>query len=269
MIVKEVRCRSCMTPSKLTDYVINPYVGCQHGCKYCYAVFMKRFANISEPWGSFVHAKVNCPELLPAEMERNRPGTILLSSVTDCYQPLEGRFRLTRRVLEAIAASPHSKKFNVEILTKSALVRRDFDLIKRLDAELGMSVNTLDGGAAKVIEPFASPPSERIGSLKEAKENGIRVYGFISPVIPGITDLDAIFREFSFCDYVWVELLNTTPAAMGRLIPVLKKDFPDAARLTEWAAAHEEEHFRKVQLEVRTLEKKYGLRVQEIVRHGA
>jgi DNA repair photolyase len=256
-----------MTHSRLTNYVINPYVGCQHGCKYCYAVFMKRFANIREPWGEFVHAKVNCPDLIAKEMERNKAGNILMSSVTDPYQPLEGRFRLTRRILEAMAASPHRNKFSVEILTKSALVRRDFDLIKKLDIELGMSVNTLDNRVAKAIEPLASPPSERIKALKEARKAGIRIYGFISPVIPGVTNLDELFCKLSFCNYVWVELLNTTPAAMGRLMPALRKHYPEAAGLTERAAGCEEKHFKAVSSEARSLEKKYGLKVRKIVRH--
>lgn len=94
----------------------------------------------------------------------------------------------------------------MEILTKSALVKRDFDLIKGLNAELGMSVNTLNEKAARIIEPLASSPLERIKTLKEAKEAGIHVYGFISPVLPGITNLEEIFEALQFCEYVWVEL---------------------------------------------------------------
>ncbi|MEK6864536.1 MAG: radical SAM protein, partial [Nanoarchaeota archaeon] len=90
MEFKEIKCKSCMTKSKLTDYVINPYTGCMHGCKYCYAVFIKRFQDIKAEWGDFVYAKANCPELLKKELEKNKPGHIWISSVTDCYQPIEG-----------------------------------------------------------------------------------------------------------------------------------------------------------------------------------
>lgn len=268
MKVKEIQCKSCMTKSALTDYVINPYVGCQHGCKYCYAVFMKRFQNIREPWGDFVYAKVNCPELLRNELERNRAGNIWLSSVTDPYQPIEGKYKLTRKILDTIAGSPYGKKFTIEVLTKSALIRRDFDVIKKMNAEVGVSVNTLDNKVAGALEPFASLPTERIKTLKKAKEAGIKVFGFISPVIPGITKLDELFRELSFCGYAWVELLNTKPAYMARLMPVIRKNFPDAVHKIRFAIEHEEEYFQQTSKEIRTLEKKHGLKVKEIVRHN-
>jgi len=256
-----------MTKSKLTDYVINPYTGCQHGCKYCYAVFIKKFQDIKEEWGDFAHVKTNCPELLVKELEKNKPGHIWLSSVTDPYHPLEGKYKLTRKILEIIANSPYKNKFTLEILTKSALVKRDFDLIKELNAELGMSINTLDGKTVRIIEPLASPPALRIQTLKEAKEQGIKVFGFISPVIPGITDLEELFRELKFCDYVWVELLNTKPSVLQRLMPIFKKNFPRSIKELEFTINNPEEYFNNIKEEVKSLEKKYGLKVREVVRH--
>ncbi len=202
MKIKEIKCKNCMTKSKLTDYVINPYTGCSHGCKYCYADFIRRFQNIPEKWGDFVFAKINCVELLEKELVVNKPGHIWMSSVCDCYMPIEGKYKLTRRILETIARFPYKKKFSIEILTKSALVKRDFDLLKQLNVELGMSINTLNERDSRLIEPFASPPLERIKTLREAKEKGIKVYGFISPVLPGITNLRELFKELSFCEYV-------------------------------------------------------------------
>lgn len=109
MLIKEISVKSCMTKSKLADYVINPYTGCQHGCKYCYAVFMKRFLDVKQDWGEFIHVKINCPELLKKELKLNKPGTIFMSSVTDCYSPIESKYRLTRRILETIKDSPYKK----------------------------------------------------------------------------------------------------------------------------------------------------------------
>jgi DNA repair photolyase len=215
MKVKEIQAKTCMTKSKLTDYVINPYTGCSHGCRYCYADFIKRFQNIPDNWGEFVFAKINCPELLKEEIEKNKPGHIWLSSVCDCYMPEEEKFKLTRRILEISVNSNKKDKFTFEILTKSALVRRDFDLLKKLNVELGMSINQLDEKIAKVIEPFASSPMERIETLKLAKQQGIKTFGFISPVLPGIADLEGVFRELSKAgvDYVWVELFNMRKSA--------------------------------------------------------
>jgi len=256
-----------MAKSQLTDHVINPYTGCEHGCKYCYAVFIKKFQDIKEEWGDFVHAKVNCPELLKKELEKNKPGHIWMSSVTDCYMPLEGKFKLTRKILETIAKSPYKNKFTIEILTKSALIKRDFNLIKELNAEIGCSINTLDKKKARILEPFSSPPRERISILKEAREKGIRIYGFISPVLPGITNLEELFKELRFCEYVWVELLNTKPSVIKRMMPVIEKNFPDKLKDFKFAINKPEEYYENVVKEIKDLERKYGLKVREIVRH--
>ena len=268
MIIKEIKCKNCMTKSKLTDYVINPYTGCQHGCKYCYADFIRRFQNIKEKWGDFVHIKTNCPELLEKELKKNKPGHIWLSSVCDCYMPIEGKTRLTRKILETIANSDYKNKFTIEILTKSASIRRDFDLIKKLRAEIGFSVNTLDNNIAGIIEPFASPPFERIKILKEAKEFGIRVFGFISPVLPGITNLEELFKELKFCDYVWVELLNTKKSILNKFIPVIKSNFPEKIKDFEFVINNSEEYYKLMEREVMDLEKKYKLRVEGFVAHN-
>jgi len=266
--IKEILCKSCMTKSKLTDYVINPYTGCQHGCKYCYADFIRRFQNIDEKWGDFVFPKINCPELLEKELEKNKQGNIWLASVCDCYMPIEAKYKLTRKILEIISNSPYKNKFTIEILTKSALVKRDFDLLKKLNVELGCSINTLDFKISKLIEPFASAPLERITALKEAKKQGIKVYGFISPVLPGITHLEELFRGLSFCDYVWVELLNNQKSILNRFYPFIKKNFPDKVKEFEFAINKPDEYFEKIEKEIRGLEKKYKLKVKEIVRHG-
>lgn len=266
MIVKEIKVKSCMTKSKITDYVINPYVGCQHSCKYCYATFIRKFRGIEEKWGDFVYVKINCSELLEKELAKNKPGHIWLSSVTDPYLPLEGKYKLTRKILKTIAKSPYRKKFTIEILTKSALIRRDFDLLKRLNVELSCSINTLSSKVAGILEPFASSPLERIKVLKEAKERGIEVYGFISPVLPGITDLDELFKNLKFCNYIWIELLNTKESVLERLIPALK-NFPDVVKRVEFMINNLEEYYEAVKKEVESLEKKYGLKVIDIVRH--
>lgn len=265
MEIKEINCKSCMSKSDLADYAINPYTGCQHGCKYCYADFMRKYQNIKEEWGTFVYAKINCPDLLKEELIKNKPGIIWMGSVTDCYMPLESKFKLTRHILESII--PFKNKFAVMVLTKSALVKRDFDLLKELNADLGLSINNLDEKTARIIEPLASSPIERIKVLKEAKEKGIKIFGFISPVLPGITNLDELFKELQFCEYVWIELLNTKKYILDRLMPVIKKEFPDKVKDFEFAINHPEEYYEKIKKEAEILEKKYNLKVKDIIVH--
>lgn len=267
MEIKEIKCKTCMSKSKLADYTINPYTGCQHACKYCYADFMRKYHNIKAEWGSFVYVKTNCAELLEEELAKNKPGLIWLSSVTDCYMPLEAKFKLTRKILETISSSKHKNKFIMEILTKSALVRRDFDLLKQMNCELGLSLNNLNDDVSRIIEPLASSPTERIKVLKEAKENGIKVYGFISPVLPGITNLEQLFRELSFCEYVWVELLNTKKYILDKIMPVIKKNFPDKVKDFKFAINNPDEYYKQIKEEVDKLELKYNLKVRDIVVH--
>ena len=104
--------------------------------------------------------------------------------------------------------------------------------------------------------------------LEEAKEKGIKVFGFIAPVFPGITNLDELFKELGFCKYVWVELLNLKYSVMNRLMPVIKKEFPDNVKDFEFAINHPGEYYRKIKQEVAVLEKKYKLRVRKVIVHS-
>jgi len=128
-VVREIEAKSILNPSKIYDYCVNPYTGCQVACAYCYAaLFMRRYSGHSEPWGEFVDAKVNAPALLARQIVRAKRGTVWFASVCDPYQPLEERFALTRRSLEVLAG----RDFPVVIQTKSARVRRDLDVIRRI-----------------------------------------------------------------------------------------------------------------------------------------
>jgi DNA repair photolyase len=268
MKIKEIQSKTCMVKSKLTDYVINPYTGCQHGCVYCYADFIKRFQKIKGAWGSFAYAKVNCPELLPRELEKNKPGNIWLSSVCDCYMPVEAKFKLTRKILETISKSKFKDKFTIEILTKSALVKRDFDLLKNLNVELGMSINSLDDKFTKKLEPLASPPRERVAALEQAKKQDIKIFGFISPVMI-FTDLEDIFKEFKRigCAYVWIEIINRRQSTKNKMLPFVKKNFPK--RFDEFKEMFDnyEDFCAKILKQARALEKKYKLKIRDVVVH--
>ena len=91
--IKEIKAKSILTRSRIpgVDYCLNPYVGCFHGCRYCYATFMKRFTGHTEPWGNFVDVKINAPEILQRQLKRKTKGRVMVSSVTDAYQPIETR----------------------------------------------------------------------------------------------------------------------------------------------------------------------------------
>ncbi|MBI5872192.1 DUF5131 family protein [archaeon] len=270
MQVKEIQCKSALVPCGIEgiDYAINPFIGCQHACKYCYADFMKRFSNhAGQDWGSFVDVKVNSPQVLAKEIEKKKPGSVWLSSVTDCYQPLEKKYELTRRILEAFASSPKGRKFELQILTKSSLVERDFKLLKELNAEVGFTVNTLEDRYSKMIEPFASPNSERIKTLKKAKNEGLKTYAFFGPVLPGITNLNELFSELKDLDFVFVEMLNTKPTVLARMLPLMKAEFPEEFKEWNLLLADKQKYFESLKKEVKALEKQFGLKVEAVVKH--
>ncbi len=189
MIINEVQAKSILSASKVYPWVVNPYTGCQHGCTFCYARFMKRFSGHREPWGQFVDVKVNAPELLQAEIGRKKPGRVWVSGVCDPYQPIEGRYRITRRCLEILLANG----WPVSVQTRSPLVLRDLDLLRDCgNLEVGCSIATADDAIRMLFEPNAPPIAERVNALEELHRAGVRTYAMIAPMLPGAEGLPAL-----------------------------------------------------------------------------
>ena len=208
LIIREVIAKTILSKSGIpgADYCLNPYTGCSHACLYCYASFMKRFTGHTEPWGTFVDIKTNAPEVLQRQLKRAVKGSVIISSVTDAYQPLEGKYKITRQCLEILL----QHGFPVDILTKSPLVLRDMDIIRQFkDIEVGITVTTDDDKIRKIFEPKAPPIESRIHALKTLHKNGIRTYAFIGPVLP--MDPEALCeRLFPHVDHVYIDRMNYT-----------------------------------------------------------
>jgi DNA repair photolyase len=203
MILKEICARRIVSKSKVFDYVLNPYVGCQHGCTYCYARFMKRFTGHKEPWGEFVDVKINAPELLKREVDRIAAGRVWVSGVCDPYQPLETAYELTRKCLEILI----QYSWPITVQTKSPLVLRDIGLFKRSDKiEAGFSVTSADDEIRKLFEPSAPSIKERLKALEELYLAGIRTYAMIAPMLPRAEGLaDGLKGKV---DYVLIDKMN-------------------------------------------------------------
>jgi len=241
MRVFETTAKSVLTASKIRglDYAVNPYVGCAHACSYCYATFMKKFMKIADPWGEFVGVKVNAAEVLAREIRRKRPGRVSFGTVCDPYQEEERRRRITRSCLEVMIEAP---AFSVGMLTKSDLVVRDADVLSRLDdAEVGFTVTTLEPAIAAVLEPGAPHPAARLAAMRELSLQGVSVWAFFGPVIPGVSDTgEAIGEMLRALDVagarrVVVDRLNLYPRVVARLLPVLERDLPGLLPATEEA----------------------------------
>lgn len=186
MKVREIRAKNILSKSQVYDYALNPYVGCQHACVYCYARFMKRFTSHREPWGEFVDVKINAPELLAFEVRKKRVGRIWISGVCDPYQPLEKKYMITKRCLDILVKNG----WPFTIQTKSPLVLRDIEILKRSsDAEVGFTITTADEMIRKIFEPGAPPSMKRIDALGKLHSEGIRTFAMIAPILPGVEGL--------------------------------------------------------------------------------
>jgi len=210
--VKEVKAKSILNKSKIFDYCLNPYTGCQLNCTYCYArLFMRRYSGHKEAWGEFVDVKVNAPELLKKQLGKAKKGTVWISSVCDPYQPLEAKYTLTRQCLKELA----NKQFPVTIQTKSKLALRDLDLFQQFEEiEVGFTIATDDEKVAKLFEPGASSVMERLSVLEKIRSKGIKTFAFIGPLLPGNPE-ELIERLEGKADKILIDKMNYLSTIRG------------------------------------------------------
>jgi DNA repair photolyase len=203
MVIREIQARAILSASKIYDYALNPYTGCEHACSYCYARFMKRFSGHREPWGEFVDVKINAADLLEHEIERKKRGQVWVSGVCDPYQPVEARYRLTRSCIEILV----SHGWPVRVQTRSPLVTRDIDILERgPDVEAGLSVPTADDRVRALFEPNAPPIGSRLRALDRLRGAGIRTFAMIAPMLPGAEDLAEILA--GKVDFILIDRMN-------------------------------------------------------------
>lgn len=222
MVIKEINIKNILTKSNLpvSDYSVNPYVGCSHSCKYCYASFMKRFTNHPEPWGTFVDVKywekIKNPKKYAGK-------DLFIGSVTDPYMPLEEKYKRTRAFLEEMKGSG----CKISIATKSDLVVRDLEIIKTFpEARVSWSINTLDEEFRKEMDNSISI-ERKIEAMKKFYEAGIRTTCFISPIFPGITDIKSIvLKTKNYCNLIWLENLNLRGDYKATILKYIKEKYP-------------------------------------------
>ncbi len=246
--------KNALVPSRIpgVDYVINPYVGCHFGCKFCYASFMGRFVERGKgEWGTFVSPKEGMLSALVRQLRRPQKfygKTVLIGSVTDPYQPVEARRKLTRGILEILMKLAPAIK--LEILTRSPLVLRDADLFRSLGVVVNVSVSVMGEEYFREVEPISPPVKVRLNVLKRLRDMGVRTGAFVAPVFPDALDeFRKIISELkdNGIPVVHVELLSPfknpglrsldrfpewirlikTPGIYDRFVKVLFKYYPD------------------------------------------
>ncbi len=217
-------------------WTINPYRGCEFGCKYCYARYTHEFMGIEDSrlFEDQIYAKSDLPHLLRQELRKIDPAeAIAIGTATDPYQPAERRYRRTRSILEVFAAGQARR---ISITTKSDLVTRDVDVLQQIAARNSVSVNltitTLDRDLARLLEPRAPRPDLRLRAVRTLADAGIRVGVFPNPILPLITDselrLDRLARAAKDhgASYFGGGLLFLMPSARRVFFPFLAERFP-------------------------------------------
>lgn len=188
---------------------------------------MTRWYHKGEQWGSFVDAKMNAVECLTKEVKKRKKGVILFSSVTDAYQPVEKKYRITRSLLEEL--SDHD--FPIEILTKSSLVKRDIDIISKIDeSEIGLTITAYNESVRQAFEPSASPISERLDALKMYCDAGIPTYAFLGPLLPFLSEenMERLLNKLADrVSRVIVDRLNIKVGNWKNIEKTVKSQYPD------------------------------------------
>ena len=227
-----LRCRPCrvaLNRSSISDYTLNCYGGCIHGCVYCYARYMERFYPHAEPWGEYADVKLGILESLRRQLRRVPPGKVFLSSACDGWQPVEAQFGLTRRAAQLLLA--HG--FHLRILTKSDLILRDLPLFANRPVKLGVSVSSLDDRLAELWEPRAAPPSVRLQVVAKAREAGMDTAVMFAPVLPFLSDspsqIEAILVQSAEmgASEIWVDSFNLRPKVWESVLKLLREHFPE------------------------------------------
>ncbi len=227
------RCTGTRMPFTWT---INPYRGCEFACKYCYARYTHEFMEMRDgiEFEQKIYAKQHAAELLRQELRRVKRGEdIAIGTATDPYQPIERKLEITRAILQEFAR--HSG-LEVGIVTKSAMVVRDIDLLREISQNnwisVSLTVTTTDAELARVLEPRAPRPDLRIQALRQLRDAGIRAGIICAPVLPGITDsprqLEAVVRaaaEAKAC-HIYANPLFLKPCSAAVFMPFLKENFP-------------------------------------------
>jgi len=247
-------------------WTINPYRGCEFGCRYCYARYTHEFMEMrgGMEFEQKIYVKQHAVGLLRHDLRRVQPDeAIALGPATDPYQPAERRYEVTRGILEEFA---RHRGFELGIVTKSNLIVRDLNVLQEVAKtnrlSVHMTVTTLDVELARILEPRAPRPDLRIDAVRALSQAGLRVGVSCSPVVPGITDapkdLEAVIRTAAEAgaDYVFANPLFLKPCSAAVFLPFLEQNFPHLA-----------ENYRQSYQDRAFLPPAYGKRLSHLITH--
>jgi DNA repair photolyase len=279
---REEPCRSALNAVKgmAFKWSLNPYMGCVHQCTFCYVRAFERRADrpSGDRYGQTIRVKTNVIDVLRQELARPSwvGETVVIGAATDPYQPAEGRYRLTRGCLEALAEARNP----FSIITRGPLIVRDVDVLveaaSRAEVSVTFSVPTVDTEVWRKTEPGTAPPRQRLRALSRLVEAGVRASVGMAPILPGISsspsqlrDVIRAAREAGACG-VWANLLFLRPGTREHFLESLARDWPEELeryeRLYRGRAYLGKEETKPVREQVAALAKEYGIRDRRRVR---
>ncbi|HEY1799507.1 MAG TPA: radical SAM protein [Terriglobales bacterium] len=255
----------CVTKSRMPfSWTINPYRGCEFGCKYCYARYTHEFMEMRDgiAFEQQIYVKQHAADLLRQELRQVKlDESIAIGSATDPYQPAERRYEITRGILEVFAKR---QNFSLGIISKSNLILRDLDLLKAVAEHnrfgVTLTITTMNTDLARILEPRAPRPDLRLDAVRQLHNAGIRVSVNCAPILPGITDnprdLEVLVRAVAEIGPIHINAnpLYLKPCSAAVFMPFLEKEFPHLA-------ANYRERYSKTAF----LPKTYGKRISELM----
>jgi DNA repair photolyase len=252
MKINEIKAKSIIVRSGLpdSDFAINPYTGCSHACRYCYARFMRRFSRHEEEWGNFTDVKINGADLIPKKKEKYAGKNIVIGTVCDPYQPAERQYGITGQILKKLAFFDS----NFTIITKSDLIIRDIGLLKQFqNLTVAFSLAYFDDKIRKELEPGAPSVENRISALKVLYDNNIRTALFISPLLPKLSDWQKLINQTrTFTDEYWFENLKIYPSVKNNIYGFLNKEYPELIDEYKDIYSNERSYWRELENEIRS-----------------
>ncbi|KEJ93039.1 radical SAM protein [Synergistes jonesii] len=256
--VARVKVKSLLSPTKLgSDFVINPYIGCPHGCVYCYAAeIMRAHRGRAEPWGSYLDVKLPSAPFDLAKLFRK---SILLSSMTDAYNPYEEHSLTTRGILRALLPAQPS----ISIITKSALVVRDIDILKEFpSACVTFSFSSLDDEFRKRAEPYASSPQKKLAAMAALQSAGIETNVMCAPLFPAITDCATIINAVKpLTSHITFDALKLRRGNAEKILSFVNSLHPELKELYEEIYLRRQKDFWEVlRLEIKRKCAQEGIR---------
>jgi DNA repair photolyase len=235
---REEPCRTALNPVSGMDFKwsLNPYMGCEHRCTFCYvrAFELRADRPADDRYGRSIRVKVNVAEVLRRELARRtwRGEMVAIGAATDPYQPAEGRYRLTRRCLEVLAAARNP----LSLITRGPLVVRDIDVLqeasRHAEVSVSVSVPTLDNRVWRTTEPGTPPPHQRLRAVRRLVDAGIKAGVGMAPILPGLSDrpeqLDEVVRAAreAGATHLWANLLYLRPGTREHFLDRLARDWP-------------------------------------------